>query len=54
MSGQASSKAHQLPDVGTCFNDKKQMNVEGELLSFATMTHEPEEIGTPLLSTPTF
>ena len=28
---------------------KKQMNVEGELLSFATMTHEPEEMRNPLL-----
>ena len=26
------------------------MNVEGELLGFATMTHEPEEMGIPLLA----
>ena len=29
---------------------KKLMNVEGELLSFATMNHEPEEMGNPLLA----
>ena len=29
---------------------KKSMNVEGELLSFATMHHEPEEMGNPLLA----
>ena len=28
---------------------KKQMNVEGELLSFAAMNHEPEEMSNPLL-----
>ena len=30
--------------------DKRQMNVEGELLSFATMTHESAEEGNPILA----
>ena len=29
---------------------KRQMNVEGELLSFATMNHKPEEVGNPILA----
>ena len=29
---------------------KRQMNVEGELLSFAAMSHEPEEIHNPILA----
>ena len=29
---------------------KRQMNVEGELLSFATMNHEPEEMSNPILA----
>ena len=29
---------------------KRQMNVEGELLSFAAMTHEPEEMHNPILA----
>ena len=29
---------------------KRQMNVEGELLSFSAMNHEPEEVITPLLA----
>ena len=29
---------------------KRQMNVEGELLSFAAMNHEPEEVGNPILA----
>ena len=29
---------------------KRQMNVEGELLSFATMNHEPEEVSNPILA----
>ena len=30
--------------------NKRQMNVEGELLSFAAMNHEPEEVGNPILA----
>ena len=30
--------------------NKRQMNVEGELLSFTTMNHEPEEVGNPILA----
>ena len=29
---------------------KRQMNVEGELLSFAAMNHEPEEMHNPILA----
>ena len=29
---------------------KRQMNVEGELLSFAAMNHEPEEMNNPILA----
>ena len=29
---------------------KRQMNVEGELLSFAAMNHEPEEMSNPILA----
>ena len=29
---------------------KRQMNVEGELLSFAAMSHEPEEMHNPILA----
>ena len=29
---------------------KRQMNVEGELLSFAVMNHEPEEVQNPILA----
>ena len=30
--------------------NKRQMTVEGELLSFTTMNHEPEEVGNPILA----
>ena len=30
--------------------NKRQMNVEGELLSFTAMNHEPEEVGNPILA----
>ena len=30
---------------------KRQMNVEGELLSFSAMNHEPEEVSNPILLT---
>ena len=29
---------------------KRQMNIEGELLSFAAMNHEPEEMHNPILA----
>ena len=29
---------------------KRQMNVEGELLNFAAMNHEPEETHNPILA----
>ena len=30
--------------------NKRQMNVEGELLSFTAMNHEQEEVGNPILA----